>query len=197
VLALFPDVAVPLQVFVPLDPLAPVTEAEPAVIVHLRNVTFCDAYTSTAWLEAPAVVAGAESNAKSSNVTPVVTELTVSANPAAVGATFVRLLPLYVHVAQSKPPYTVTPSSLAPTATVCATNVPQAYTRFFAAPTAAIAASIAATIVGYGCSFVPLAPAVGLPSSAKIPNPSVTTHGSTEGSSVFARQSVLQPAPAG
>jgi hypothetical protein len=72
----------------------------------------------------------------------------VSANPAAVGATLVRLLALYVHVAQSNPPYTVTPSSLAPTATVPATNVPHAYTRFFAAPVAATAASMAATIVG-------------------------------------------------
>jgi hypothetical protein len=81
-----------------------VTEAEPAVNAHRRNVTPCDAFTSTAWLEAPAVVAGTASNAKSSNVTPLISPLTCNANPAAVGVSFVCVPAVYVHVAQSKPP---------------------------------------------------------------------------------------------
>jgi hypothetical protein len=190
VLALFPDVAVPLQVFVPLDPLAPVTEAEPAVIAHRRNVTFCDAYTTTAWLEAPAVVAGTESNSKSSNVTPFVSPSTCSANPAAVGASFVVVPAVYVQVAQSNPPYTEVPSRVVPDTTSCSpVNVPQAYTRALV--------SIACPIEPKGCSLLP-SPVVSFPvGDTNAPNPSVTTHGSTEGSSVFARQSVLQPAPAG
>jgi hypothetical protein len=48
VLALFPLAAIPLQVFAPFAPLAPVTDAEPATNAHRRNVTSCDAFTSAA-----------------------------------------------------------------------------------------------------------------------------------------------------
>jgi hypothetical protein len=129
-LALFPLAAVPLHVFVPFVPFVPGTDAEPAVIAHRRNVTFCDAFTSTAWLEPPAVVAGTESNSKSSNVTPFVSPFTCSANPGAVGVSFVVVPAVYVHVAQSNPPYTEVPSRVVPETTSCsAVNVPHAYTR--------------------------------------------------------------------
>jgi hypothetical protein len=53
-------------------------------------------------------------------------------------------------------------------------------------------------MVANGCSFVPFAVAVGLPSATKIPNPSATTHWSVEGSSpAVSVQSVLQLVPDG
>jgi hypothetical protein len=53
-------------------------------------------------------------------------------------------------------------------------------------------------MVANGCSFVPVAVDVGLPSATKIPNPSATTHGSVEGSSPAVKvQSALQLAPDG
>jgi hypothetical protein len=72
-------------------------------------------------------------NTKSTNVTPFkLVPVTCSAGPAAVGAVVVGVLALYAHVAQSKPPKTVTPSSPAGT-TRAIVNVPHAYTRLVAA----------------------------------------------------------------
>jgi len=154
----------------------------------------------TAMLDAPAPLAtlrGAaiESNSKSSNVTPVVSPLTWSANPAAVGASFVFVLALYAHVVQSKPPYTDTPSREAPTTSCSPVNVPHAYTRL--PPPSAV--SIACPIVPNGCSFDPSAGDESLPvGDTKIPNPSATTHGSVDGSSpAVSVQSALQLAPDG
>jgi hypothetical protein len=154
----------------------------------------------TAVLEAPAAAATAkgaaiESNSKSSNVTPVVNPLIWSANPAAVGASFVFVLALYAHVVQSKPPYTFTPSREAPTTSCSPVNVPHAYTRL--PPLSAV--SIACPIVPNGCSFEPSAGDESLPvGDTKIPNPSATTHGSVDGSSPAVNvQSVLQATPDG
>ncbi|HEY3821601.1 MAG TPA: hypothetical protein VGL81_30750 [Polyangiaceae bacterium] len=99
-------------------------------------------------------------------MTPVVSPLTCSANPAAVGATFVFVLALYAHVVQSKPPYTLNPSRVDPTTGCSPVNVPHAYTRLFAVS----ATSIAWPSVANGCSFVPFPGATSLPvGDTKIP----------------------------
>lgn len=81
--------------------------ALPAVIVTPENATFCAELTNTAMLDAPAVVVAADVNAKSVNVTPVVSPVTASAYPDA-GAIVAMSATLYVHcdgvVVQLKPP---------------------------------------------------------------------------------------------
>lgn len=71
--------------------------ALPAVIVTPENATFCAELTNTAMLDAPAVVVAADVNAKSVNTTPVLSPVTCSAYPAAVGASTARSDALYVH----------------------------------------------------------------------------------------------------
>jgi hypothetical protein len=139
-----------------------------------------DPLTNTATLDAGVALgvpdALTASNSKSSNVTPVVRPLTCNAYPAAVGATFVFVAALYSQVVQSKPPYTVTPSSAAPT-TTGVVNVPHAYTRFTAGVPVTAAWAIAYAIVPNGCSLLPFPGAVSLPvGDTKIPSPSATTH---------------------
>ena len=157
-----------------------------------------DPLTNTAMLEAGVALGVLEAltavNAKSSNVTPVVSPLTCSAYPAAVGATVVGVLALYAHVAHVKPPYTVTPSSAAVTVTGVV-YAPHAYTRFTAGVPVVAARCIAFAMVPYGCSFVPL-PVESLPvGDTKIPSPSATTHASVAGSPLFGEHVTLHAAP--
>jgi hypothetical protein len=108
--------------------------APPAFTATLVSVRLAP-LANTATLDTGAALGGlvltpTAVNTKSSNVTPFVSvPVTSSANPAAVGATVVGVDALYAHEVQLNPPYTVTPSSAATTASG-AVNVPHAYTRF-------------------------------------------------------------------
>jgi hypothetical protein len=157
--------------------------------VTLLNVTGDDE-TNAPMLDPPGAVADCASNSTYSNVTPVESPDTFSTGPGLAGATFVRAPLVHVHApvaGQSvNPPYTVTPSSESPTVSTSA-NVPvaQAKTRPFPDDFAsAIADAIEPS--GEACVPVPVPPA-----TTNTPNESPTTQGSTLGSSLSGKQSLL------
>ena len=161
----------------------------PAVTAHRLSITPIDPLANTAMLEAPdPLVADGDVNPMSSNVTPVVSPVTVSAYPAVVGDTNAGLLASYVHVVQSSPPYTFNPSRIVPTVKCSAYVPPHAYTRL----PDAFATSIACPIVASGELRVPALASLPL-GDTNTPNPSLTTHASlvAYGSSASARQSPL------
>ena len=95
-----PDQFEPVPPGIPGCPLPAVTATRVSVSGDpLTNTAMLDAGVALGVLDALTAV-----NAKSSNFTPVVSPLTCSAYPAAVGATVVGVAALYAHVVQSNPP---------------------------------------------------------------------------------------------
>jgi hypothetical protein len=147
-----------------------------------RSVTPVEPLAKTAMLDAPAPLALAATNPKSSNVTPAVNPCSCSAYPLA-GAIFAWSAATYTHCAgvvlQSSPPYTLTPSRDVPTTrppppgSVYVPALPHAYTRL----PAAFARSIACPMLATGDICVPAFPSLP-PADTKIPNVALTMHGS-------------------
>ena len=114
-------------------------------------------------LESPGFTPSFASNSMSSTVTPLA--VTVSAIPAALGATFTGFIP-YAHVPQSNPPYRFTAVL---TLTASAYVPSQMYTRFFAVDVC----PSAPLIVNIGSDFVPAPLALPI-GDTKTPYPSST-----------------------
>jgi len=187
------DCAVPLQ-FTVVPPGLPAIPF-PAVTVPRVSDSFADVVANTATLESPGFTPSSDVNPTSSNATPlVIGPVTVSAVagaavPSGVATTVAVAppLPTYFHpLAQSRPPYTVSPSADDVSDTVSPYVPRHTYTRFL--PVRAFV--IPAPTVSSGDAMVPRPAAV--PSGAgatKTPVAFDTTHGSAEGSSVSERQS--------